>query len=104
MEDIDVAIVAAAVDGMVCMTCALLHNFLRRRNTSKQIYSTNGTFDYEEALHFKPGTLRQYTSNSSRTSLSATPSKPSQEAKVIPKEFSEYFITNGAVEWQDYVN
>ncbi|PNF38605.1 hypothetical protein B7P43_G03964, partial [Cryptotermes secundus] len=89
---------------MVCMTCALLHNFLRRSNTSRQIYSPNGSFDYEEDGHLKPGTWRQETSNSSLTPLSKTPRKPSQEAKDIRKEFAEYFITNGAVEWQDYVN
>jgi hypothetical protein len=75
---------------IVSMTCALLHNFLRR--------SPNGSFDYEEDGHFQPGSWRLDSSKSSLTSLAKAPRKPSQEAKEIRQEFAEYFITNGAVE------
>lgn len=89
---------------LICMTCALLHNFLRRSNTTRQLYSPNGVFDYEADGHFKPGTWRRDTNNSSFTPLSEIPRKPSQGVKYIQKEFAEYFSTNGVVEWQDYVN
>lgn len=89
---------------LICMTCALLHNFLRRSNTSRKIYTPIGSFDYEIDGHFTPGTWRQDTPNSSLTPLSKTPRKPSQEAKDIRDEFAEYFITSGAIEWQAYVN
>ncbi|KAK9759123.1 hypothetical protein QE152_g267 [Popillia japonica] len=32
------------------------------------------------------------------------PRKPSQQTKDIQREFAEYFITNGTVGWQNYVN
>lgn len=89
---------------LVCMTCTLLHNFLRRSTTSRKIYTPNGTFDYEVDGNLKPGTWRQdITDISSLKPLSKTPRKPSQDAKLIQKEFADYFIENGAVEWQKHV-
>lgn len=90
---------------MVSMTCALLHNFLRRSNTSRQKYTPKGSLDYEEDGHFIPGSWRQDTpSTSSFIPLAKAGRKPTEEAKYIRNEFAEYFITNGAVEWQNYVN
>nr|AEE62694.1 unknown [Dendroctonus ponderosae] len=89
---------------MVCMTCALLHNFLRRSNTSRQIYTPSDSFDYEADGHLMPGSWRQDTASSSLLPLGKTPRKPSEEAKYIRKEFAEYFVSNGAVEWQSYVS
>jgi hypothetical protein len=66
------------------------------------LYSPNGSFDYEEDGHFQPKSWRLDSSKSSLTSLA--PRKPSQEAKEIRQEFAEYFITNGAIEWQNYVS
>lgn len=39
---------------LICMTCTLLHNFLRRSTTFRNIYTPNGTFDSEmhgELIH-----------------------------------------------------
>lgn len=74
---------------LVCMTCALLHNFLRRSTTSRKIYTPNGIFDNVANGHLKTGTWRQDIGNSSLTPLSKIPKKPSQEAKDIQKEFAE---------------
>lgn len=89
---------------LICMTCVLLHNFLRRSNTSRKIYTPIGNFDYEIDGHFRPGAWRQDTPNSSLIALRKIPRKPSQEAKDIRDEFAEYFVTSGAIQWQDHVN
>lgn len=89
---------------MVCMTYSLLHNFLRRSQTSRLQYSPRGTVDYEIDGQVQPGSWRQQINNSTFSSLDKIPRRAGQEAQEIRREFAEYFITNGAVEWQNYVD
>lgn len=89
---------------LVCMACVQLHNFLRRSKTSRQMYTPSGSLDHEVDGQLLPGTWRQNYVNSSLIPFSKTARKPSQEAKDVRKEFAQYFATNGAVEWQDYIN
>lgn len=89
---------------LVCMTCALLHNFLRRSKTSRKLYTPSGSLDFEVDGEIKLGAWRQDTNMTSFTSLPKVPRKPSQEAKEIQREFADYFFTNGAVDWQNYIN
>lgn len=88
---------------LICMTCTLLHNFLRKSNTSRKRYTPAGTFDAEVNGQVINGAWRN-DNKSSFTDLPKTARKPSQEAKDIRKEFAEYFISAGAVEWQNYIN
>lgn len=89
---------------LICMTCSLLHNFLRKSNTSRNRYTPSGTFDAEVNGQVTDGARRRDNNMNSLGSLSKTARKPSQEAKDIQKEFAEYFISTGVVEWQNYIN
>lgn len=89
---------------LVSMTCARLHNFLRKSDTSRQIYTPSGSFDHETEGVVTPGTWRQNTNNVSLTPLCRVPRKSSLQAKDVRNEFAQYFKTNGAVEWQEYIN
>jgi len=91
---------------LICMTCCLLHNFLRRSATSRKNYTPPGTFDYEEDGELIPGTWRNddLQGMASFNSLINKPRKPSEEAKDIRREFGEYCMTSGAVEWQNYID
>lgn len=88
----------------ICMTCTLLHNFLRKSKTSRNRYTPIGTFDTEVNGQVIYGAWRKDNNMNSLTALPKTPRKPSQEAKDIQKEFAQYFISNGAIEWQNYIN
>lgn len=88
----------------ICMTCTLLHNFLRRSVTSRKRYTPIGTFDSEMEGELVPGNWRQDTTPTSLMSLQNIPRKPSQEAKEIQREFAEYFMNQGAVEWQNFID
>jgi len=90
---------------LICMTCCLLHNFLRRSTTSRKIYTPTGTFDYEEDGELIPGIWRNDIQGmTSFNPLVKKPRKPSEEAKDIRREFAEYCMTSGAVEWQNYID
>ncbi|XP_029340971.1 uncharacterized protein LOC115033105 [Acyrthosiphon pisum] len=87
----------------ITLTCALLHNFLRKSKTSSTKYSPNGTFDLEnEEGQIIPGAWRQEESTmTSLLPLRNIPRKPGMEAKQIREEFATYFATNGKVPWQN---
>ncbi len=85
---------------LICMTCTLLHNFLRRSGTSRNTYTPSGTFDTEENGDIIRGAWRQDSGMSSFIPLRNVARRPSQNAKDIQQEFAEYFMTTGAVDWQ----
>jgi len=64
-----------------------------------------GIFDYEEDGELIPGTWRSDIQGmTSFNPLVKKPRKPSEEAKDIRREFAEYYMTSGAVEWQNYID
>lgn len=86
----------------VVTTCVLLHNFLRRSTSSKTLYAPTGTFDTDVEEGFQPGSWRSDQNNiSSMLPLRKVARKPGYEAKIVRDEFAEYFVTQGAVPWQD---
>lgn len=86
----------------VVLTCVYLHNFLRKNQSSKHIYTPTGTFDSEINGEMIEGSWRQQCSEgSSLTSTQKVARKPSISAEMIRREFAEYFETNGRIPWQD---
>lgn len=86
----------------ITMTCALLHNFLRKSKSSKVSYSPPGTFDSENENEDHLGSWRTDQNDiSSFLSLRRVARKSGLEALRIRDLFAEYFITNGAVTWQN---
>ncbi|KAK7575721.1 hypothetical protein V9T40_012007 [Parthenolecanium corni] len=87
---------------IVVQTCVVLHNFLRRSENSRNSYSPPGMFDSQEHGKVIPGLWRR--DNDSISSLLPFPSvgrRTAQNPEGIRKEFAEYFMTVGRVEWQD---
>ncbi|CAK1592570.1 unnamed protein product [Parnassius mnemosyne] len=86
----------------IVMTCALLHNFLRRSKRSRLIYSPIGSFDTEKDGEIQPSSWRDDQSGvTSLLPLQNRPRRTLLSAKDIRDQFAEYFITNGAVAWQN---
>lgn len=87
---------------LVTMTIICLHNFLRRSNSSRNIYTPEGTFDREINGDLILGSWRKdNTPMTSLTPLKNIPRRAPLSAKIIRDELSEYFVTNGSVVWQD---
>nr|XP_034178195.1 protein ANTAGONIST OF LIKE HETEROCHROMATIN PROTEIN 1-like [Osmia lignaria] len=87
---------------LIVLTVAYLHNFLRRNDNSRSLYSPVGTFDSEQNGVFVEGNWRQETNPSSLISITNIPRRSLlTSAQEIRDEFKEYFITNGRLEWQD---
>jgi len=86
----------------ITMTCVLLHNFLRKSKTSKTSYSPPGAFDSDKESEFCPGSWRNDQEDmSSFVPLRRVPRRSGLEAMRIRDLFAEYFISNGAVTWQN---
>lgn len=89
---------------LVVLTCVLLHNFLRKSNTSCSNYTLPGTFDGEDRENEGNVVSGSWRSDldglTSFLSLQRVPRKPSQDAKAIRAAFSKYFVGNGKVSWQ----
>eukprot|EP00102_Acyrthosiphon_pisum_P018923 XP_016656133.1 PREDICTED: uncharacterized protein LOC107882382 [Acyrthosiphon pisum] len=87
----------------ITLTCALLHNYLKKSKSSSSKYSPNGIFDIEnEEGQIIPGTWRQeQNSMASLLPIRNIPRRPGTEAKIIRDEYATYFSTNGKVPWQD---
>lgn len=85
----------------VAMTCALLHNFLRRSKDSSATYTLPGIIDTEKDGTIIPGTWRSDVNNmTSFLPLKKIPRKNGREAQKIRKLFCRYFKTTGKVSWQ----
>lgn len=87
---------------LITMTCALLHNFLRKSKLSKFLYTPVGSLDYEVNGELVKGTWRNEVIDiSSLIPLQNQPRRPSLKAKEIRTEFMEYFQSEcGKVPWQ----
>jgi len=86
----------------ITMTCVLLHNFLRKSKTSKSSYSPSGAFDFDEEGEFCPGSWRNDAEDmSSFVPLRRVPRRSGLETMRIRDLFAEYFVSNGAVTWQN---
>lgn len=81
----------------IVMATICLHNFLRRSQTSRNMYTPNGTFDYEDndGNTIASGQWRQENNSdmSSFLPMRRLPRKPNMQAKQIRDEFAKY-ITN----------
>jgi hypothetical protein len=86
----------------VVMAISCLHNFLRKRQQSRKLYTPDGSLDTEVNGDVIPGTWRQDTENlTSLVPLKIIARKPPNSAQLIRDEFAEHFVTNGALPWQD---
>lgn len=86
----------------ITMTCTLLHNFLRRSKSSRSNYTPPGTFDTENENEDYSGSWRADQNGiSSFLSLRKVARKSGLEALQVRDLFAEYFVTNGAVTWQN---
>lgn len=89
----------------ITMTCVLLHNFLRKSKSSKSIYTPPGSFDSEnnDGSIIAGSWRSEQNELNSMLPLQKVPRKSSLEAKMIRDQFAEYFVTSGAVTWQNEV-
>lgn len=86
----------------ITMTCVLLHNFLRKSKTSSSSYTPPGVFDFEKENEFCPGSWRNDQDGMfSFMTLRRVPRRSGLEAMRIRDLFAEYFVSNGAVSWQN---
>lgn len=86
---------------IVIETVICLHNFLRRSNTSRTIYTPPTSFDSEQNGVLVGGNWRQDKQMTSLIPIRNVPRRSTLNAKEIRDEFKEYFITNGCLDWQD---
>ncbi|XP_046665756.1 uncharacterized protein LOC124357762 [Homalodisca vitripennis] len=85
----------------VVMACVYLHNFLRRSASSSRLYCPVGALDTEENGEVTPGTWRNEVAPASLLGLKKVPRRSNSTAKDIREAFATYFMTNGAVSWQN---
>lgn len=81
---------------VVTMTCILLHNYLKRSNTSSRIYCQPGTIDvYDDNGNMnQPGSWRQeITSNNAIQNLPQVARRPAANAAQVREEFKKYFFS-----------
>lgn len=88
---------------IVVMSIVSLHNFLRRSKTSRNIYTPRGSFDTELLDGaIIPGVWRnEEQSTSSFLPLRNIPRRTKLSCQEARDEFAQYFMTNGAVSWQN---
>lgn len=84
----------------VVLSIVHLHNFLRRSNTSLQIYMPPGCVDIEMDGHFQPGSWRN-EETSSLTPIRAVPRRAADQPKSIRLHLAHHFITNEILPWQN---
>jgi hypothetical protein len=85
----------------VVLACVYMHNFLRKKSSSQNIYKPNGTFDHEEDGQIIPGNWRSESQLSSLLPLQRVGRKSLKTCQSIRDEFAKYFYTYGRVPWQD---
>lgn len=88
---------------VVVMATAYLHNFLRRHN-SRNTYTPPDFLDNEndQGLVIE-GRWRQevQAEQGSLLPLRRVPRRSTNQAEYIRNEFAEYFVSNGAITWQN---
>lgn len=86
----------------VVLTTLFLHNFLRRSETSRDIYTPPGTFDNELPNGTViEGNWRKEILGTALRGMRKKARKSSEVAKAVRNEFAEYFVTTGQVSWQE---
>lgn len=79
---------------LITMTCVLLHNFLRKSNTSRRIYTPPGTVDVynNDDIRIQDGSWRSEIQDSCAIrDLPQIPRRPSLTVIEIREEFTKYF-------------
>ncbi|KAJ8914051.1 hypothetical protein NQ315_017570 [Exocentrus adspersus] len=85
----------------VVITTIYLHKFLRKRSTSRQIYTPPGTFDTEKDGQFVPGRWRNAEEQTALLPIRAIPRRTADHVKNIRLHLATHFSTNGAIPWQN---
>ncbi len=83
----------------VVMACVVLHNFLRR--TSSRTYIASESLDRENIDDGSLQTGERCDPERMHNLRTGKRGAVSEEAKVIRDNFTEYFVKEGAVPWQD---
>lgn len=88
---------------LIVLTVARLHNFLRRRPESVNLYNPPGTFDSEEEGVVTNGSWRASCDGGMRSFLPLTRIARRTKAKVsnIRNELADYFLNEGRIPWQE---
>lgn len=78
---------------MIVITVAILHNFLRQRPHSADLYTPSGTFDYEESGEIINGSWRNAINKvNSFVSLKHTLYKTSSKGIKVREDLADYFL------------
>lgn len=86
----------------IVMTAVYLHNFLRRNNRYKNLYTPPGTLDSEINGEVIAGSWRQGSEvMTSLIDIKQIPRRSSVNAQQVREEYVSYFTTNGRVPWQE---
>jgi hypothetical protein len=81
-----------------------LHNFMRKRNYTREYYCPIGIFDREENGEIIPGTFRNDEPLQSFSSLPHVPRRSTNPIKEIRLHIARHFITNAELPWQYNIN
>jgi len=82
---------------IITVTCILLHNFLRRSETSASLYNPPGTMDVcdENGLIIQSGSWRnEIEGNGALRPFNHIPRRSPMDATQIREEFISYFFNN----------
>ena len=81
----------------VVLAACVLHNFLRSKSSSRQVYSPDGTFDKDNT----PGEWRANVGPSNMENfVQQGGNRNRSDARGVRDEFCDYFNSNGQVPWQ----
>lgn len=82
---------------IITMTCVLLHNFLRKSNTSSAIYTPPGRIDVyniHDELVVSGSWRNEIEDMCAIRPLRQIPKRPTQDVNQIREEFTSYFFNN----------
>ncbi|KAK8763792.1 hypothetical protein V5799_033604 [Amblyomma americanum] len=85
------------------LTTVVLHNYLRRRRGTRQLYTPPESLDVEDILtgDIRRGTWRHSDCQAGAVQpLKKRGSNCSQEARRIREDFKDYFYKEGQLSWQ----
>lgn len=85
----------------VVLATIYLHNFLRKRCTSRQTYTPPGTFDTDKDGQFLAGRWRNDEERTTLLPIRAIPRRSADHVKNIRFHLATHFMTNGAIPWQN---
>lgn len=96
-----ISLLPESIDKVICAACAL-HNFLRTKSSSA--YMPRDTVDTEDfdMGRIIEGTWRDET-NGLRSVLRVGPHQQTKKAKEKREAYKNYFVNEGAVDWQQHM-